>query len=56
LIGILLLVAGTVVWPVEKLTGEKFMFKGGSSLTKAWGSLCGLAGGISHYYDHVDGA
>jgi len=55
LIGILLLIAGTVVWPVKKLAGEKFMFKGGSSLTKAWGSLCGLAGGTSNYYSNVDG-
>jgi glycosyltransferase involved in cell wall biosynthesis len=55
LIGLLLLMAGTAVWPVKKLTGEKFMFKGGSSLTKAWGSLCGLAGGTSNYYGNVDG-
>jgi len=55
LIGILLLIAGTVVWPVKKLAGEKFMFKGCSSLTKAWGSLRGLGGGTSDYYDRVDG-
>lgn len=55
LIGILLLIAGTIVWPIRQLAGEKFMFKGSSSLTKAWGSLCGLAGGASSYYRNVDG-
>lgn len=55
LIGVLLLIAGTLTWPAKRLAGEKFMFKGGSSLTKAWGSLCGLAGGSSRYYQNVDG-
>jgi succinoglycan biosynthesis protein ExoM len=55
LIGVLLLIAGALTWPAKKLAGEKFMFKGGSSLTKAWGSLCGLAGGTSRYYQSVDG-
>ena len=56
LVGVLLLIGGALAWPVKKLAGEKFMFKGGSSLTKAWGSLCGLAGGTSRYYQNVDGA
>jgi len=55
-IGVLLLIAGALAWPAKKLAGEKCMFKGGSSLTKAWGSLCGLAGGASRYYQSVDGA
>jgi succinoglycan biosynthesis protein ExoM len=54
-VGVLLLIAGALTWPAKKLAGEKFMFKGGSSLTKAWGSLCGLAGGTSSYYQRVDG-
>jgi succinoglycan biosynthesis protein ExoM len=56
LIGALLLAAGALAWFAQKRAGEKFMFKGGSSLTKAWGSVCGLAGATSRYYHSVDGA
>jgi len=55
LIGILLLIGGAVAWPIKKLSAEKMLFKGTSSLTKAYGSLHGLVGGRSRYYGHVDG-
>lgn len=55
-VGVLLLASGLPVWLVKRIAGEKMLFKGASSLTKAWGSLYGLAGGTSRYYGHVDGA
>ncbi len=56
LVGILYLLAGPVVWPASRLVGEKIMFKGVMRVTKAAGSLLGLIGGISHYYNVIDGA
>jgi succinoglycan biosynthesis protein ExoM len=55
LVGLLLLIVGLPVWLVKRVAGEKLLFKGASSLTKAWGSLYGLSGGTSRYYGHVDG-
>jgi succinoglycan biosynthesis protein ExoM len=55
-VGVLYLLAGPLIWPASKLAGEKIMFKGIMRVTKATGSLRGLLGGISHYYNVVDGA
>lgn len=54
-VGVALLALCLPVWPFNKVTGERMFFKGMSSLTKAWGTLCGLAGGTSVYYGQVDG-
>lgn len=55
LVGVVLLILGLPVWPIKKVAGVKMLFKGLSSLTKAWGTFYGLAGGTSSYYGNVDG-
>lgn len=55
-VGIVLLIAGACLWPVRRFAGERTMLKGMISVTKAWGSLSGLIGAKSDYYQRVDGA
>jgi succinoglycan biosynthesis protein ExoM len=55
-VGVFLLGAGLPVLLIERIEGEKMLFKGASSLTKACGSMYGLIGGTSSYYSTVDGA
>jgi succinoglycan biosynthesis protein ExoM len=56
LVGIALLIGGACMWLGARRMGEKIMFKGGSSITKAWGALSGLAGTRSDYYRTIDGS
>lgn len=55
-VGIVLLLAGACLWPLRRIAGERTMLKGMISVTKAWGSLSGLFGTTSDYYQRVDGA
>jgi succinoglycan biosynthesis protein ExoM len=55
-VGIALLIGGACMWLAARRTGEKVMFKGSSSITKAWGALSGLAGTRSNYYRTIDGS
>lgn len=54
-VGVLLLFFGSLIVLIKQVQGKKMLVKGLSSLTKAWGSVCGLAGRASDYYRRVDG-
>lgn len=54
LVSPLLIVTGFFVWPIVHDAGEKIAVRGLSSLVKALGTLSGLFGIRSNYYNRID--